>query len=166
MSQRRLSDRIFQDLAANRGDPKAQLILICFRSASEAIALPRVFRVPILRIYRVVVDWILGVEIPPQTKIGPGLRLHHAHCVVINGAAELGCGVEIHQGVTIGARRGATDCPKIGDFVRIGTGAILLGDIVLGNGAQVGAGAVVLRDVGRDELAVGNPARIVQRQTR
>lgn len=51
----------------------------------------------------------------------------------------------------------------IGDHVWIGSRAIILPGISIGNGAVIGAGSVVTRDVPPNCLAVGNPARIVRR---
>jgi UDP-2-acetamido-3-amino-2,3-dideoxy-glucuronate N-acetyltransferase len=41
----------------------------------------------------------------------------------------------------------------------IGSGAVILGGIRIGEGAMIGAGAVVTRDVEPRETVVGNPAR-------
>jgi acetyltransferase-like isoleucine patch superfamily enzyme len=47
----------------------------------------------------------------------------------------------------------------------IGSGAIVLGGVRIGEGALVGAGAVVLRDVAPGEVVVGNPARMLVART-
>ena len=46
----------------------------------------------------------------------------------------------------------------------IGAGAKLLGPITVGDGASIGANAVVLRDVPAGAVAVGIPARILERE--
>ncbi|MGD9894683.1 MAG: N-acetyltransferase, partial [Dehalococcoidia bacterium] len=43
----------------------------------------------------------------------------------------------------------------------IGSGATILGGIVVGERALIGAGAVVTRDVPAFTIVVGNPARVV-----
>ncbi|CAN5667678.1 acyltransferase [soil metagenome] len=49
----------------------------------------------------------------------------------------------------------------------IGSGAVILGGVQIGEGALVGAGAVVTRDVGAGEVVAGVPARAhVPRQAR
>jgi UDP-2-acetamido-3-amino-2,3-dideoxy-glucuronate N-acetyltransferase len=52
---------------------------------------------------------------------------------------------------------------KVGDRVSIGSGAIILGGITLGEGAVIGAGAVVTRDVAPNEVVAGVPARVLGR---
>jgi acetyltransferase-like isoleucine patch superfamily enzyme len=42
---------------------------------------------------------------------------------------------------------------------RIGSGAVIMGGVTIGEGALVGAGAVVTRDVGAGEVVAGVPAR-------
>ena len=42
----------------------------------------------------------------------------------------------------------------------IGSGAVVLGGVTVGEGAQIGAGAVVTRDVHAGATVTGNPARI------
>jgi serine O-acetyltransferase len=68
----------------------------------------------------------------------------------------------MRHGVTIGAREG-TDAPVLGDDVRLGAYAQILGDVRIGSGARVGAMSVVLRDVSPGETVVGIPARPVRR---
>jgi acetyltransferase-like isoleucine patch superfamily enzyme len=43
----------------------------------------------------------------------------------------------------------------------IGSGAVILGGVRVGEGALVGAGAVVTRDVGPGEIVAGSPARLL-----
>ena len=51
----------------------------------------------------------------------------------------------------------------IGDNVWLGGGAIVLPGVTIGDNTVVGAGAVVSRDLPSDVVAVGNPARIIDR---
>jgi acetyltransferase-like isoleucine patch superfamily enzyme len=44
----------------------------------------------------------------------------------------------------------------------VGSGATILSNVVIGENAIVGAGSVVTRDVPRDAIVVGNPARILR----
>ena len=63
----------------------------------------------------------------------------------------------------IGGRNGLPGAPKIGNNVLIGAGAVLLGDISIGEHAQIGANAEVTHDVPAYTVAVGVPARVVKK---
>ena len=68
----------------------------------------------------------------------------------------------INQLVTIGYR--GKGCPIIGNNVRIGSGAIIIGDVKIGNNVNIAAGAIVLEDV-PDNCTVASPkAEIVKRK--
>jgi putative colanic acid biosynthesis acetyltransferase WcaB len=108
--------------------------------------------------YRFLALWVVGVEIPWMTDIGPRLRLPHPHGVVVNAYSRIGSDVVMRHGVTIGGRRGSFDCPVIGDRVDIGAGASVVGDISVGDDARIGIAAVVLHTVPPRGTAYGNPA--------
>ncbi len=83
---------------------------------------------------------------------------------MIGETAEIGDGVTIYQGVTLGGtgdQRGKRH-PTVGDFVTIGSGAKLLGPVLVGDGAKVGANTVVVEDVPPYATVVGNPGHIVR----
>lgn len=151
------------DLAANP-DPRGKLAMMLFRLASET-SLPRIVRGPIALFYVILVDWVFGIELPPGTSVGPGLRLNHSIGTVINPAAIIGAGCDIKHCCTIGTRRSGGPSPILEDGVVLGAGSHVLGGVRLGAGAETGAGAVVLQDVPAGWIAVGNPARIIERRT-
>lgn len=97
------------------------------------------------------------VAIGSPVVIGPGLYLVHGQ-VVIDGIAEIGDGVEIAPFVTIGLKSGNFQGARIGNNVRIGTGARIIGPVRIGDRAVIGANAVVVKDVPADATAVGVPA--------
>ncbi len=107
---------------------------------------------------------LAGLSIGDHVDIGPGLLLNHGH-VVIDGQAHIGRNCSITPFVTIGLNTGGTDAsltgPTIGNFVFIGTGAKILGAVVIGDNARIGANAVVLSDVPANHTAVGVPARVL-----
>jgi serine O-acetyltransferase len=110
---------------------------------------------------------VFGIEVPSRLDIGPGLVIPHTQGTII-GAGHIGKNVTIFQQVTIGARLAEfrfdyAARPHVGDGVVVGAGAKVLGPIRLEENAVVGANAVVLKDVPRGCLAVGVPARIVER---
>jgi serine O-acetyltransferase len=92
--------------------------------------------------------------------IHPGVYLTHGQ-VVIDGFIEIHSGVVILPWVTIGLRAGNYRGPTIGRDVCIGTGAKVLGSIIVHRGAQIGANAVVIHDVPARATVVGIPARPV-----
>jgi len=49
------------------------------------------------------------------------------------------------------------------DHVSIGSGAVILPGVVLGEGCSIGAGAVVTKDVAPGSVVVGNPAKLIER---
>lgn len=64
--------------------------------------------------------------------------------------------------MTIGGRKGIRGMPVVGKNVLIGCGAVILGDITIGDGAKIGSNAVVLHDVPPNTTAVGIPAVLVR----
>jgi serine O-acetyltransferase len=107
---------------------------------------------------------LTGIEIHPGATIGPGLFIDHGMGVVIGETAELGANVTIYQGVTLGGTGFATGKrhPTVQDNVTIGSGAKLLGPIVVGHGSKIGANTVVIHDVPSNSTVVGNPGHPVR----
>jgi serine O-acetyltransferase len=105
-----------------------------------------------------------GIEIHPAASIGPGLFIDHGMGVVIGETAELGADVTLYQGVTLGGTGFATGKrhPTVQDNVTIGSGAKLLGPIVVGHGSKIGANTVVIHDVPANSTVVGNPGHPVR----
>ncbi len=104
-----------------------------------------------------------AVDIHPAARFGHGIMLDHATGLVVGETAVVGNNVSILQSVTLGGT-GKIDGdrhPKIGDGVLISTGAKILGNIQVGEGAKVGAGSVVLKDVPPHTTVAGVPARVV-----
>lgn len=152
------------DWRANPRDVKPRLVLLGLRLAQLAMGSPdrlRLRAVIPVALYRAFTEWGYGLELRPRTRVGGGLTIYHGYALVVNDHAVIGRGVTLRNGVTIGNRAPDGGCPRIGNAVEIGAGAILLGPITIGDGARIGAGAVVLHDVPAGAAVVGNPARIV-----
>lgn len=107
--------------------------------------------------------FLTGIEIHPGATIGRGFFIDHGMGVVIGETAEIGDWVMLYQGVTLGGtgKQKGKRHPTVEDHVVIGVGAIVLGDITIGEGARIGGGAVVVKDVPPHATAVGVPARVV-----
>ncbi|MBS3887524.1 MAG: serine O-acetyltransferase [Dethiobacter sp.] len=106
---------------------------------------------------------VSGVEIHPGAKIGDGVFIDHGMGVVIGETAEVGNNVTLYQGVTLGGtgKEKGKRHPTVGNNVVIGTGAKILGPIVIGDYAKIGAGSVVLNNVPANTTVVGVPGRVV-----
>jgi serine O-acetyltransferase len=107
---------------------------------------------------------LTGIEIHPAAQVGPGLFIDHGMGVVIGETAEIGADVTLYQGVTLGGTGFATGKrhPTVEDNVTIGSGAKLLGPIVVGHGSKIGANTVVIHDVPPNSTVVGNPGHPVR----
>ena len=104
-----------------------------------------------------------GIEIHPGAQIGHSLFIDHGTGVVIGETAIIGDNVTLFHGVTLGGtgkERGKRH-PTIGNNVFIGSGAKVLGNIVIGDNVKIGANAVVLTDIPKNTTAVGVPVRII-----
>jgi serine acetyltransferase len=161
---------VFQDWDANAGGSESQLILLAFRQVARwHRGLHRPWHGPLTALYTVIVGWVLSVELPPGTTIGPGLRLLHPYAVIINAHTRIGAGCVIRGSTTLGNvvhQNGAeSGCPVIEDEVELGVGVIVIGDVLIGRGARVGAGAVVVTNIPSGSVAVGNPARVLERDS-
>jgi serine O-acetyltransferase len=107
---------------------------------------------------------VTGVEIHPAADVGEGILIDHGAGVVIGETAEIGDGVTLYQGVTLGGTgfaRGKRH-PTVEDDVVVGSGAKLLGPIRVGKGAKIGANSVVIHDVPANSTVVGNPGHPVR----
>ena len=112
------------------------------------------------------IELTCGITIGSTASIGRRFVIEHFGGIVIHGHAVIGDDCKIRQGVTIGAKSPGRplEAPTIGSRVSIGAGAVLLGNIVIGDDVCVGANAVVLCDVPSGALAVGVPAVIKARR--
>ena len=109
--------------------------------------------------------FVTGVEIHPGATIGRRFFIDHGMGVVIGETSEIGDDVLLYQGVVLGGttHEKKKRHPTIGNNVVVGAGAILLGDIVIGDEARVGAGSVVVTSLEPKTTAVGVPARVIRR---
>ena len=103
------------------------------------------------------------MDIPARVNIGRGLRIEHIGGIVINPEAQLGENITMLNGVLIGAQnRGPKrGFPVIGNYVWIGTNAIIVGKIHIGNNVLIAPGAYVNFDVPDNSIVLGNPGKII-----
>ncbi|MBE0417846.1 MAG: serine O-acetyltransferase [Coriobacteriia bacterium] len=115
-----------------------------------------------------VARFFTGIEIHPGATIGERFFIDHGMGVVIGETTIIGDDVTLYQGVTLGGtgkERGKRH-PTLEDWVVVGVGAAVLGDITIGRGSRVGGGAVVVNDVPPNCTVVGIPGRVVVREGR
>ncbi len=114
--------------------------------------------------------FLTGIEIHPNAKIGKNLFIDHGMGVVIGETSEIGNNVTIYHMVTLGGispsinsddQRNTKRHPTLMDNVVVGSGAQILGPVVIGKNAKIGANAVVTKDVDENSVMVGIPAKNV-----
>lgn len=105
-----------------------------------------------------------GMDIHPAAKIGIGVFIDHATGIVIGETATIGDDTSLLQGVTLGGTGKETGDrhPKVGRGCLISAGAIVLGNVKVGDYSRIGAGSVVLSDVPAHSTVVGVPAKVVR----
>jgi serine O-acetyltransferase len=129
---------------------------------------PAILRRPLgltCKLLSTTVDWVWGIKLPATTRVGRRLRIWHHGSILLN-ARSIGDDVHIRHDTTLGAVRMADDgctarLPVVEDGVDIGSGACVLGDVRVGQGAFVGANSVVLQEVPARATVFGVPARII-----
>ena len=114
--------------------------------------------------------FLTGIEIHPKAKIGENLFIDHGMGVVIGETSEIENNVTIYHMVTLGGispsinsndQRNSKRHPTLMDNVVVGSGAQVLGPVVVGKNAKIGANAVVTKDVPENAVMVGIPAKNV-----
>jgi putative colanic acid biosynthesis acetyltransferase WcaB len=161
---------IVQDWQINKETSfKSRLTLVMFRLAQAIGNMPK-FLIGIVIIYRffyqIVIEWLLGIELPFDTQVGENLKLQHGHALVVNHGTIIGANCTLRHSTTIGNKKlsdgSYSASPKIGNNVDIGAHVVIIGSINVGDNAVIGAGSVVVKDVPEGAVVVGNPARVIR----
>ena len=114
--------------------------------------------------------FLTGIEIHPKANIGKNLFIDHGMGVVIGETSDIGDNVTIYHMATLGGispsigsdnQRNVKRHPTLKDNVVVGSGAQVLGPVVVGKNAKIGANAVVTKDVPENAVMVGIPAKNV-----
>jgi serine O-acetyltransferase len=115
------------------------------------------------RILLVPSRWLLKPQVNLYIRcpsIGPGLYIQHGFSTVIN-ARSLGENCWINQQVTVGSDKDQS--PVIGNNVRICAGAVVIGDIHVGDNVVVGANSLLCKSTPANCVVAGVPAMIISR---
>jgi serine O-acetyltransferase len=114
--------------------------------------------------------FLTGIEIHPGAKIGKNLFIDHGMGVVIGETSEIGNNVTIYHMATLGGiapsinsndQRQIKRHPTLSDCVVVGSGAQILGPVMVGANAKIGSNAVVTKDVPENAVMIGIPAKNV-----
>jgi len=105
-----------------------------------------------------------GIEIHPGAKIGRRFFIDHGMGVVIGETTEIGDDVLMYTGVVLGGTslEKHKRHPTIGNRVVVGSAAIILGPITVGDDSRIGANSVVINPVPRGVTVVGVPGKVVE----
>ena len=114
--------------------------------------------------------FLTGIEIHPGAKIGKNLFIDHGMGVVIGETSEIGDNVTIYHMVTLGGispsinsnnQRNIKRHPTLMENVVVGSGAQILGPVIVGKNSKIGANAVVTKNVEENAVMIGIPAKNV-----
>lgn len=106
-----------------------------------------------------------GIHLNSNIDVGPGLLIYHGNGVYLN-CKSIGANFSVYQCVTLGsADIHSSRGPKVDDNVTVYTGAVVTGDICLHKGVIVAANSFVNKDVPRDTLVGGVPAKFIKKLT-
>jgi len=115
--------------------------------------------------------FLTGIEIHPAAKIGKNFFIDHGMGVVIGETSEIEDNVTLYHSVTLGGispsinsgkQRGIKRHPTLKNNVVVGSGAQILGPVIVGEFAKIGANAVVTHDVPEHAIMVGVPAKNIK----
>ena len=118
------------------------------------------------RLISQIARFFTGIEIHPGATIGKRFFIDHGMGVVIGETTIIKDDVLLYQGVTLGGtgKDSGKRHPTLGNFVTVGAGAKILGNIEIGNNSIIGAGSVVIKDVPENCTVVGIPGRVVKQK--
>ena len=116
------------------------------------------------RINSNIARFLTGIEIHPGATFGKRVFIDHGMGVVVGETAIVGDDVLLYQGVILGgtSTEKTKRHPTLERGVIVGAGAKVMGNITIGEYSKIGTGAVVLKDVPAESTCVGVPGRIVK----
>ena len=142
--------------------PKQIKVLICFRKAQYYHFKNKKILKTLYKIKLKILSERTLIQILPNTVIGKGFYIGHMGRIIINEDSILGDNINIATGVSIGqANRGKLKgSPRIGNSVWIGTNAVIVGKITIGDDVLIAPNAYVNMDVPDHSIVIGNPGII------
>lgn len=111
------------------------------------------------------IEAFLQMRLNVQAQIGSGMLIAHCGGITLHPDVVIGENCDLAHHVTLGTRGvGSRGVPRLGNNVYVGTNAVLIGPIVVGDGARIAANSLVTRDVPPGATVMGVPAVIVKRR--
>ena len=165
---------MFEDIKAiYKNDPAAKNIEFLLYPSLHVIVVHRYISHPLYkikipfipRLISQIMRFLTGIEIHPGAKIGRGFFIDHGMGTVIGETVEIGKNCVMYHNVTLGGtgKHKGKRHPTIGDNVVIGTGAILLGIVHIGNNVKIGADTFIIdKKIPDNCTVVGTPGKIVK----
>ena len=131
----------------------------------------KLLRIPFTILYRIGYIFVrnfYGIELPASAEIGRRLTVGHQHGITVHWNSVIGDDCIIRQGVSLGQDRLIAGVPveklqgpKFGNRVEVGAGAIIIGDITVGDGVRIGPNSVVMANVPAGAIVTAPPSRIM-----
>ncbi len=132
---------------------------IIYRNPSKSFV-----RLPLKAIHllgSVFFDAFLQMRLNVKAVIGPGLLIAHSGGITLHPDVVIGRNCDLAHHVTMGTRGvGSQGVPRLGNGVYVGTNAVLIGPIMVGDHARIGANSLVVCDVPAWATVIGVPAQV------
>ena len=157
---------VFQDYSVNTTF-KIRLLLFLFRLScwikSSVVGTYLLFFIP--PFYRFLSDWLMSIDLPVGTVIGPRLRIFHGYSIVVAKGAVIGADCTLRQGVTIGRKLDKEGVPSrdpvISGGVEFGAYSSVIGDVEVGVNCRLGVGVSVYEDLPPNSIVVAQKYRVI-----
>lgn len=132
----------FAALLSNRG-----IHALIFYRISNCLYLNRIPFFPLL--FTRIIQIVYSIDIDYRCCINGGVIIIHGDGIVIGKGVTIECGTVIYHQVTIGIKGGGFNdgFPTIKKNCVLGSGAKILGNIIIGSGSIIGANCVVTTDI-------------------
>lgn len=140
-----------------------------YRIGVWATTLPRLVRMPVTAAY-MLGHWfckvVYGIELERSVRLGRRFHIGHQGGIVIHRFATFGDDCSVIQGVTLGMGNVWTkgEGPVIGNNVDFGAGAVVIGNVRIGDNVRIGPNCVVTTDIPADRVLFAPPPRVFPRQ--